>query len=94
MQQLIEQLVTNTGITVEDANYIFTAISSQLVSKVPAMQQVIEDVFENVEAEKLKKHINKMIILLQQQQCAETFGAWIIPRQVGRIIRSGSDTIF
>ena len=33
----------------------------------------------NMDEYKLKAHINKLILLLQEQQCEETFGAWIIP---------------
>ena len=81
MQQIIEQLANDAGIAIDEANYIFIAITSQLVAKIPALQQVIEDVFQNVDADKLKEHINKLILLLQEQQSKETFGAWIIPKR-------------
>lgn len=79
MQQLIEQLAKDTGITHDEINYILIAVSGQIINKIPAMQQVIEDVLENVGTEILKDHINKMTILLQQQQWAEQFGSWTLP---------------
>ena len=81
MQQIIEQLASESGISIDKANNIFIAISNRIVNKIPALQQVIEDVFENVEAAKLKEHINKLIVKLQDQQCKETFGNWILPQQ-------------
>lgn len=82
MQQLIEQLANDAGTTVEEANIIFTAISSLLISKIPHLAQIIEDVFENVEADKLKTHLRKLIINLEEQQCKETFGDWMLPQRV------------
>ena len=67
MQQIIELLASDTGIAFDEANYIFIAITNQLVNKIPALQQVIEDVFANADPEKLREHINKLVVLLQQQ---------------------------
>lgn len=81
MQQIIEQLAADAGTTVEEANIIFTAISTLLISKIPALAQIIEDVFENAEADKLKTHIRKLIIHLEEQQCKEAFSEWMLPQQ-------------
>ena len=94
MQQIIKQLANETGITIDEVNYIFIAFSSQLVNKIPALQQVIEDVFENVEDDKLKGHINKLILHLQEQQCKETYGAWIIPQRNEIIHQEGKYPLF
>jgi hypothetical protein len=92
MYPIIERLVSDTGITVDDANYIFTAISGDLITKIPPLKQVIEDVFANAEPDKLKEHINKMIVLLQQQGM-EAYKTWSMPQPVGRIRQSGNNQI-
>jgi uncharacterized protein YbcC (UPF0753/DUF2309 family) len=94
MLQVIEQLAHKTGIPIEDTDFFFTAISSELVSKIPALQQVIQDIFENAESEKLKEHINEMIILLLEQQFMEKFGEWKIPHQTEIIHFRGNAPIF
>jgi hypothetical protein len=67
MYQIIEQLASDAGITIDDAAYIFTVISDHMINKIPELRQVIEDIFTNADADKLKEHVSKMIILLQQQ---------------------------
>jgi len=73
MCQLIEKIANEKGINVEDANYIFTIISAHLLSKIPALNQVIEDVFENADESILKEHVSKAIQLIQQQLWKEKF---------------------
>jgi hypothetical protein len=82
MVQIIQQLSLETGITVDDINNITIAILNLLASKVPAIKQVVEDVFDNVEPDELKRDINKLILMLQEQQCKETFGNWIMPQRI------------
>jgi len=94
MQQLIEQLAIESGITVDEVNYIFIAISGLLVSKIPPLQQVIEDVFENAEEEKLKEHIGKLIVKLEEQQCKEKFGKWMLPQWNDTTHREQSNKLF
>ena len=91
MCQLIEQLASDKGINVDDANYVFTFISSYLINKIPALSQVIEDVFENVEAHKLKEDINKAIELIQQQQWKEKFKHYMIPPYNYTILQTGDE---
>ncbi|MFM9911178.1 MAG: hypothetical protein ACKVOW_17695 [Chitinophagaceae bacterium] len=81
MLQIIQQLANEAGTTVEETTIIFTAISNLLISKIPPLAQIIEDIFENAEADKLKNHIRKLIIYLEEQQCKEVFGDWIPPQQ-------------
>lgn len=92
MCQLIEQLASDSSINVNDANYIFTFISGYLVKKVPVLKQIIEDVFSEAADDKLNDHINKMMLLLQEQQCREKFRTWQMPVQF-TIKQSGSEHI-
>ena len=79
MCQLAEQLAGETGMNVEDVNYIFTVISEQLLNKIPALSQVMDDVFENENTDKLQEHLNNAIRLIQQQQWQEKFKDWTLP---------------
>jgi len=94
MQQLIKEIANDTGITVDDVNYIFIAISGHLLSKIPALQQVVEDVFENAEDDTLKEHLTKLIINLQEQQRKEVFGNWKIPQRREVMHREGNYPLF
>ena len=89
MCKLIEKLANDKGINVDDANYIYTFISGYLVSKIPALSQLIEDIFENAEADKLKEHISKAIELMQRQQWKEKFKDYMMPPQVHSSSNSG-----
>lgn len=91
MCQIIQQLAREKGVTPDDANYVFTLISDLLVSRIPALKQVLEDVFANAGDDKLSEHISKMIIHLAQHGKKE-FETWQMPLQ--SIIRQpGSDLI-
>ena len=79
MCQLTEQLASETGIDVNDVNYIFTVISEHLLNKIPALSQVMDDVFENENTDKLQEHLNNAIRLIQQQQWQEKFKDWTLP---------------
>ena len=89
MCQLIEKLANDKGINVDDANYIYTFISGYLVNKIPALSQLIEDIFENAEADKLKEHISKAIELMQRQQWKEKFKDYMMPPQIHSSSNSG-----
>ena len=92
MYQIVEQLANDTGITPDDANYIFTAIAGHLVGKIPALKQVVEDVFANADSEKLKEHINKLVVLLQQEGM-DKFKTWQMPQQAERTWQVKSEEI-
>ena len=79
MCQLTEQLASETGINVDDVNYIFTVISGHLLSKIPALSQVMDAVFENENTDELHEHLNNAIKLIQQQQWQEKFKGWTPP---------------
>ena len=80
MCRIIDQLVSERGFTPDDANYIFTVISDHLIEKIPALKQVMEDVFADVPDDKLQEHISKMIVLLQQHGM-KAFKTWQMPHQ-------------
>lgn len=89
MCQLIDNIANDKGINVEDANYIYKFISGHLSSKIPALGQVIQDVFENADEGVLQEHVNKAIQLIQQQQWKEKFKDYIMPPQTYFRHRSG-----
>lgn len=68
MEHSIEKLANDAGVDKTEANLIFRSFTNQLVGKVPALKQVIDDVFGNAENETLKTDINKLILHLQEQQ--------------------------
>jgi len=86
MCQLIEKIASDKGISVEDANYIFTFISDHLLSKIPALSQVIEDVFENADEGILLEHISKAMQVIQQQQWQEKFKDCVMPPQTSSYV--------
>ena len=92
MYQIVEQLADETGISPDDADYIFSAIAGRLVGKIPALKQVIEDVFANADTEKLKEHLNKLVVLLQQEGM-DKFKSWQMPRQEERTWQVKTDEI-
>ena len=79
MQQIIEQLALEAGVTVEEASCIFNGLSGQLICKLPALKPFIDAVFEDAADASMKGHINKLIQNLQQHQGKEMFGSWITP---------------
>jgi hypothetical protein len=94
MCQLIDKIASDKGINPDDANYIYTFVSGHLVSKIPALGQVIEDVFENADAGKLQEHINKAIEAIQQQQWREKFKGFLAPPHTNIIRPTGGGSLF
>lgn len=92
MCRIIDQLASERGIKPDDADYIFTCISTHLANKIPALKEVIEDVFADETADdKLQEDISKAIIRLQLHT-TKVFQTWLMPNQ--SIIREqGSDDI-
>jgi hypothetical protein len=91
MCPIIEQLAGERGIRPDDANYIFNVISNHVVNRIPALKQVMEDIFAEAGDDELRIHISKMIILLQQPGMEE-FETWQTPHQF-IIRRQGTDQI-
>ena len=92
MYEIIEQFANDRGITPEDAAQMATLITGHILSKVPQLRQVIDDVFANVETEKLKEHIGKLIVLLQKDHL-DKFRTWIMPQAHITIHQSGNDQL-
>jgi hypothetical protein len=65
-------------------------ISGHLVRKVPALQQVIEDILDDVEPDLLDEHLNRMISLLQHRNL-ESFKNWRMPPLTSTIRSPGID---
>lgn len=68
MYQVIEQLAIDTGLSVADANRIFTEFSDIIVNKIPQLGQVINDVFANADDDLLQEHVKRLSVLIQQQE--------------------------
>jgi hypothetical protein len=81
MLKSIDELANELDISVDNANCVFIAISGLLVAKVPPLKMIIEDVFENADDNTIKEDINKLIVMLQEQQSKEQFANWMISEQ-------------
>jgi len=73
MCRIIDQLAIEKDIALAEANYIYVGIISAMITKVPALKQVIEDIFEDAHEDRLKEHIGKMASIIQEQQWKEKF---------------------
>ena len=93
MNSMIEQIAKDKDLAIGDVKDIFEKFSMQLSGRIPELKQVIEDVVTNEEADKLKEHINKMVILLQQRLRSE-FKTWSMPEQNFFIRWSGNGALF
>jgi hypothetical protein len=60
-----------------------------LLSKVPVLKTILEDILENADDIILKEDITKLLLFLQEQQSKERFGSWIIPQQTEIANRDG-----
>jgi hypothetical protein len=94
MQQILEQLACDNGISIEDAANLFTAFTGVITDKLPQLKQLIDDVFENADADILEQHINRAVDLFQQREM-EKYKSWIIPQyQTGFIKHTGGGELF
>lgn len=92
MCRIVDELAGKRGMKTEDANYIFTNVSGLLVKRVPALKQIIEDVFSDEEEdERLRDHLRKLVIHLQQHSM-EAFKTWQMPQEPTRL-QMGNDRI-
>ncbi|QHS63542.1 hypothetical protein [Chitinophaga agri] len=78
MCRFIERIAADKGMLTEDVQCIVTAVTGYLVKKVPALEQVIEDVFEDAGEDLLNDHIGKMIISIQRDQWKEKFKDFLV----------------
>ena len=89
MCRLIEKAASDTGISIESANTIFSLVTNHLINKVPELAQLVADVFEEIDAELLQQHVNRAAILIQQLQ-ADKYKLWNLPVQQYSIIKNTS----
>ena len=94
MYKFSEQLANECNLSTGDVNVIMMAFLNHLLSKVPAIKQVVDDVLNNASDEILRQHINKLIVELQEQQRKETFGKWLIPERYEVTHREGKYPLF
>ena len=93
MVSMVEQIAKDKDLAIVDVNDIFERFSILLLSRIPELKQVIEDVVANEQPDKLKEHINKMIILLQQRPGSE-FKTWSMPEQNFIFRQRGNGQLF
>ena len=84
MCRIIDRLASDKGFVREDANYVFNFVTKRIIDKIPSLRQIIEDVFEESDRNKLKDEVGTSTMTQKQQQ-AEPFKAWRMP--VGSTIR-------
>ena len=65
MYHIVERIATDNGLTPEQAEHAYSAIVSQLLTDVPELENIIDQVFGGVEPEKLQQEIIKLIHQLQ-----------------------------
>lgn len=68
MCQLIEKAASDAGISIKGANGLFLVFTSHIISKVPELGQLIDDVFADIDTELLQQHINRAASLIQQHE--------------------------
>ncbi len=78
MQQVLEQIALNNGISSEDAGNLFAAFTSVITDKLPQLKQLIDDVIENADADLLQQHINRTVTQFQLQE-SDKYKTWIMP---------------
>jgi hypothetical protein len=94
MCQLIDQLACDKGINVNDANCIYAFVADYLVTKMPQLKKVIEDIFENADHEQLQEDIGQAVLLIQREQWKEKFKDILMPTQGQVIHASGKGELF
>ena len=81
MCRIIDQLANEIDIKPAEANYIFVGITAILIQKIPVLQQVLEDIFEEEDDARLNEHMDKIVRIIQQEQWNEKFKHCLIPSQ-------------
>jgi hypothetical protein len=79
MHQLINQFATKNGISTKDAESIFSFIEECLIKKIPQLQRLIEDIFENAGDQRLKEHLEEAIREIERQLWNEKFKDYQVP---------------
>jgi hypothetical protein len=95
MNEIMGQVAKEVGIEEYKANYIFAAICNRIITKVPALEKVIKDVFNDTETGDLEKDISDMVTHLHEQEWKNKFKTWILPQENTEIIKfTGNGNLF
>ena len=94
MCRIIDQLANEIDIKPAEANYIFVGITAILIQKIPVLQQVLEDIFEEEDDARLNEHMDKMARIIQQEQWNEKFKHCIMPCQKHIVKPCGGGELF
>ncbi|HQW82875.1 MAG TPA: hypothetical protein PK987_00355 [Ferruginibacter sp.] len=68
MYQDLKQFANNNGLSIADTSLIFSELSGIIISKIPQLRQVINDVITNADDELLQEHVIRLSVLIQQQE--------------------------
>ncbi len=94
MCQLIEKAASDAGISIEGTNTIFTVFASNLLGKAPELSELTNDVFADIDAELLQKHISRAASLILEHE-ADKYKSWHVPPQQFSItVSSGKGELF
>jgi hypothetical protein len=93
MNSIAQQIANDKNLTINDVDDILKGFSKLLANRIPELKQVIEDVIADEDSGKLKEHINRMVILLEDKN-AEVFKTWTMPEQNYIFRRCGNGPLF
>ena len=94
MCRLIKKIANEKGINPDHADFIYQFVSQYLVKKIPALSQVVEDVFENATEHVLQENIYKAINKIQEEQWKERFANCQMPEKNYSIAIHGGRELF
>lgn len=78
MNEIFEKVAMEKGLTTDEVIDIFSIFTMFILSKVPQLKYVIEDISINADPDKLKEHINNMIAVFQMHN-EDVFKTWTMP---------------
>lgn len=89
MCRIVDELAVENGVLPDAANRIFAGITALLVKKIPELEQVLDDVFNECEDDKLREHTGRMAKIIQEHHWKDKFRDRQMPPQGHIIIPSG-----
>ena len=84
MYSIINKMAEEIDLSMEQADYAFSAVITQLLNKVPQLEQLIDSVFSDADSEKISHEVDKVMFLFQQQK-NKNFIGWSMPELTMRI---------
>lgn len=93
MYAIVEKMTEELGLTLEQTEGVFTAVINQLLTKVPELARLIDNVFTEAESEKLNYEVNKVIFLFQQRKM-KAFVGWTMPQETKQIYTKKDDILW